>query len=135
MRRKKKLYVALGIVQVFIALGAIPAGMLFLVDPTGSFMGMNAEMLRNAPFHDFSVPGLFLLIVLGVGNAVAALFSFLLLNLSGKAGIVLGLILVVWIAVQVYWMGFTSFLQPVMGVTGVVEMVLGYKIRNNLKSI
>ena len=135
MRRNKKLYRFLGIMQVFIALGAIPAGILFLIAPDGSTTGMSTAMLGNAPFSDYTIPSLFLLIVLGLGNAFAALFSFQLLNISGKAGIVLGLILVVWIAVQVYWMGFTSFLQPVMGVTGVVEMVLGYKIRNNLKSI
>lgn len=133
MRRKRKLYIALGIVQVFIAIGAIPAGILFLIEPDGNLMGMDALMLKGAPFADFTIPALLLLIVLGIGNAVAALFSFLLLNVSGKAGFALGLILIVWIAAQVYWMGFTSFLQLVMAFVGLSETVLGIKLRILLK--
>lgn len=133
MRRKKKLFIVLGIVQVFIALGAFPAGILFLLEPDGSMMGMDLSLLGDAPFSDYTIPALFLLIVLGIGNALAALFSFLYLDLSGKAGIALGLVLMTWIGIQMYWMGYTSFLQPVMGVMGSVELYFGYSVMRYIK--
>lgn len=42
-----------------------------------SFMGLTSEMLKNAPFDSYFIPGLFLLIVLGQGNIIV---GFLLLK-------------------------------------------------------
>jgi hypothetical protein len=98
-------------------------------------MGMDLSILAKTPFSDFNIPGLFLLIVLGIGNSLGAMFSFQITDVSGKIGIVLGIIIVLWIIVQIYWIGYTSFLQPLMLFIGLVETIFGYSIYHRLRKI
>jgi hypothetical protein len=135
MKSRKRPYVFLGIIQLIVAIGALPAGILFLTDPSGEMMGMDTEMLKNAPFSDYLIPGLILLVILGLGNAVSALFSFNRVNISGKAGVLLGAILIVWIGIQLYWMGYVSFLQVVMGIVGLLELLIGLIIEKNIRKL
>lgn len=124
----KKLYLLLGSVQVFIALGAIPAGFLFLADTSGAKMGNSVEMLNNSPFKSFLIPGLFLFLVNGSGNVIGAILSFRRKPISGLAGLTLGLIMVIWILFQVYWIGLSSFMQPLFFVIGLIEALIGWII-------
>lgn len=133
MRRKKKLYVILGIIQLVIAIGAIPAGIGFLIDTTGSGNGTSPEILKDSPFSSFLIPGLFLLIVHGIGNILAAMLSFFKSNYAGHAGVFFGTAQIIWIIVQVYWIGLSSFLQPTFFVIGILEATIGYAIYRNLK--
>jgi len=50
----------------FQAANAIAGGGALVVDPSGTLLKMPLEMLRYSPFHDFLIPGLVLLIVLGI---------------------------------------------------------------------
>ena len=129
------MFKALGIVQVFIALGAIPASIMFIIKPDGSMMGMTTAMISHSPFSDYLIPGLFLLIIHGIGNIIGAMFSFNLIDAAGKTGVLLGLILILWIIIQMYWMGYISFLQPLMLVFGIVEAVIGIIIIRRLSKV
>lgn len=124
----KKYFVILGCVQAFIAIGAIPAGVGFLIDISGVSMGTSVVLLKNSPFPNFMIPALFLLIVNGFGNAIAAFYSFKKKAVAGKLGLVLGLILCLWIIIQVRWIGFSSFMQPMFLFIGVIEVILSYII-------
>lgn len=133
MRRKKKLYIVLGIIQLVIAIGAIPAGIGFLIDTTGTGNGTSPEILKDSPFSSFLIPGLFLLIVHGIGNVIGAVLSFFKSNYAGHAGIFFGTAQIIWISVQVYWIGLSSFLQPTFFVIGILEAAFGLAIFRNLK--
>jgi hypothetical protein len=121
----KKLYITLGIVQLFIAIGAIPAGIGYLMDTSGKDMGVTPELLKDSPLDSFLLPGLFLLVVNGLCQVAGAVFSFMKHRLAGIAGIMLGIVLVLWIVVQVIWIGMISFLQPLFFVVGMAEVLLG----------
>ena len=133
MRRKKKLYIALGIIQLITAIGAIPAGIMFIAEPSGKLIGMTTEMLTGSPFDSFFLPGLFLLVVNGIGNLTGSFLSFLKSNIAGQSGILLGIMLSAWIVVQVFSIGLTSWMQPVFFGVGIAEILLGIAIYRNLK--
>lgn len=114
------------VLLVLLAIGAIPAGILFLLDTSGGNMGMNADALANSPFTSFLIPGLFLVCVLGLWSFVLA-YGLVrtphwpaLDRLTAWTGeqwawgfvILQGGALVIWIMVQVAIIGLNSFLQP-----------------------
>lgn len=51
---------------LFQALGALPAGLALIADPSGAQLSMTPDMLRYSPFPNFLIPGLFLFLILGV---------------------------------------------------------------------
>lgn len=124
----KKLHIILGCIQIFIAIGAIPAGLAYLSDTSGANMGVSVELLKRSPLSSFLIPGLFLLVVHGFGNLLSAFLSFKQKQQAGKAGLFLGLILCLWIIIQVYWIGLSSFMQPLFFLIGIAEALLGYSI-------
>jgi hypothetical protein len=123
---KKHIYIILGIIQLFVALGALPAGYSMIVEPNGSGLGMNPGFLEGSPFHDYFIPGLFLFTVNGLFNLAGATVSFFKGKYTGLIGIGLGASLIVWITVQVLSIQMYHFLQPVYFVIGAIEIVLGY---------
>lgn len=126
---KKRIAIILGILQAFIGIGAVPSGVLVLMDPNGSMMGVTTELLEGSPFKDFLIPGLFLLLVNGVGSLVGAFLSFKRHPFAGKAGMGLGFLLIMWIIIQVITIGPPiNAYQIVYFIFGVVELVLGWKI-------
>jgi hypothetical protein len=124
----KKLFITLGSIQIFIALGAIPAGFGYLSDTSGQGMGTTVELLKNSPLTSFLIPGLFLLIVHGLGNVIGAILSFRKIPLAGYWGLILGLVLCLWIIIQVYWISLSSFMQPLFLLIGIAEALFGYLI-------
>ena len=67
MENKKPFLVyILLILLFFLSMSAILGGGALTIDPSGTMLGMPLEMLRHSPFSDFLIPGLFLLVVLGI---------------------------------------------------------------------
>lgn len=129
----KRIALYLGIVQLFIAIGAIPAGLLMIIEPDGTGLGMSTGMLSGSPFHDFFIPGLFLLIVNGLFHAFGGVLSLKSNQYAGNVGIILGIFLLIWICVQVYYINPIHILQIIYFVIGIIELLLGYKL-NALRS-
>ena len=82
--------ILLGIIQIFIGIGAVPAGIAMIVDPSGNKLGMSLEMLTNSPFSDFLIPGIFLLVVNGIGSLFGGIVSFLRYRFAGEIASGLG---------------------------------------------
>lgn len=117
----------LALVQLFIGLGAVPAGAMLLMDPTGAKIGFTLDMLRGGPFADYTIPGLFLLGVNGLGSLLGAALTLRRHPRSGLLALALGLLLMAWIGVQVLIIGFSSALQPALFLAGLLEAALGYQ--------
>ena len=124
----KKFYIILGSLQAFTAIGAIPAGIGYLMDISGKGMGVSPEMLAQSPLKSFLLPGLFLLFINGIANGVGAYLSFRRSRYAGHVGFILGIILCLWIIIQVKWISLSSFLQPLFFVIGLVNAFCGWKI-------
>jgi hypothetical protein len=124
----KKYFIVLFCIQVFVAIGAIPAGWAYISDPSGASMGVSPDLLSGSPLKDFLIPGLFLFVVHGIGNITGAVLSLTGKPLAGKAGLMLGIILCLWIVIQVWWITLSSFMQPLFFGTGLFEILLSWTI-------
>jgi len=110
----------------FEVLSAVPFGLALAIDPTGGLVNMPAEMLVASPFRNFLMPGIILLIVLGLGALLLAtalhrvpewplasmLNPFKSCHWVWSATIAYGFALMIWIATEVIMIGFDSWLQP-----------------------
>jgi hypothetical protein len=135
----------------FEVLSAVPYGLALFLEPTGTWVAMSTEMLVGSPFHDFRIPGLILLTVLGLGALGLALCLHrkpawpwaAMLNPCKRrhwtwtATIIYGLALMIWIATQVSMIGFNSWLQPFHFALGVafITLALTPSLRTHLAAV
>ncbi len=124
----KKFYYILGSLQAFTAVGAIPAGYGLLMDTTGQGVGMSTELLENSPLDSFLLPGLFLLLINGLAHLAGAWLSFTRNRYAGYTGLVLGILLSLWIIIQVSWISLSSVLQPLFLLIGLINTWLAWRI-------
>ncbi len=116
----------LGILQIFVGIGAIPAGLMFIIHPEGGSMMLSADALAGSPFPNFLIPGIVLLLVNGIGSLTGAYLTFRRHPLAGWAALGLGLFLVLWIVIQVSILGWPPhWLQSMYFILGVIELALG----------
>ena len=113
---------------IFEGLAAIFGGGILVLDPSGGRMHLDVGMLSDTPFGDYLVPGLWLLLVNGVGQLAAGVWTGLGRPHAGLLGMLFGILLMNWIAVQVAWLGLEHWLQPAMFVVGLVELGVGSRV-------
>jgi hypothetical protein len=107
---------------LFQAVSAIGGGYGLVADPSGAGMQMPLELLAGSPFNDYFIPGLILLVVLGIGPLVV-LYGLWTRRAWGWYGAILvGLALMIWIVVQIALLGYMAWppLQLVYGLLGLV---------------
>lgn len=114
-------YAWLGIAtQIFVGAMAVPVGLLMVLDPDGSPAGIPQAWIADSGFGSFLLPGIFLLVVNGVGQLVAAGLAIGRHAVAPWLMGALGVGLLIWITVQVTIIPM-SFLQPMIFVLGLVE--------------
>jgi hypothetical protein len=103
--------------QTFLGLNGLAGGGAFILAPDGSLLKMPFSHLKNTPFSSFLIPGVLLLLFLGVyplGVAYslwkrpgwrwpAALNPFKGIHWSWADSLAAGVIALVWITVQIQW--------------------------------
>ncbi|MBT8307709.1 MAG: hypothetical protein KJN85_12285 [Maribacter sp.] len=122
----------------FQIISAIPAGWAMFTDPSGMKLGIPLDVLELSPFPDFLIPGLFLFIFLGL-LPVFILYGLITrkdlkwaqpINLyknqhwSLTFAYYLGLLLVLWINMQLLFIQKYFFLQVVFSLLGIVIVFL-----------
>ncbi|OQX76861.1 MAG: hypothetical protein B6D64_09180 [Bacteroidetes bacterium 4484_276] len=107
--------------------------MVLVLGPDGSNLGIPVEILSETPFLTFLVPGIVLLIVNGFGSLAGAAASFTRNRYAGEMAIALGIFLVVWIMLQVYWFATFYWLHGLYLVIGILELVLGWLLLKGLR--
>jgi hypothetical protein len=88
---------------------------------------MPTSWLLRTPFETWTAPGWLLIALIGLPHLLAATPVVLLpnrLRLGVLAGVLAGSSLLVWITAQVVLLRVYFFLQPVIALVGLVEIVL-----------
>ncbi len=129
-RKSKGLANVLGVLQVFIGLGAVAGGLGLALEPSGANLGIPLALLENSPFSSYLVPGIVLLTVNGFGSLLGAAASFRRHRYAGETAMALGVFLVAWIVLQVYWFSGIHWLHALYFGLGLLEFVLGWSLRN-----
>lgn len=111
------------------SLNSIPAGLLLVLRPDGSFIGLPPSLLSGTPFADFLVPGLALSFAVGGSSLAAFLLVLVRRPFARTATLLAGAIQIGWIACQVAFIGYQGFLQPLILVLGLATLVTGVSLR------
>lgn len=111
-----------------------PLGVLLLLmglsSLAGGYYGMSeaahlpVALLAGSPFHDYFIPSLFLFVVVGGVSLAACILVFTRHRFDRYASYIAGTLLLAWIAVQVGIIGYQSWMQPAVAITGVFIILL-----------
>ncbi len=132
-RKNKALARGLGILQAFIGVGAVGGGLALVLEPSGANLGMPLETLKNSPFSTYLVPGVVLFVFNGLLSLVGAAASFTRYRYAGEIASALGVFLILWIILQIYWFVSIHWLHALYLGLGILEMVLGLLLRAVLR--
>jgi hypothetical protein len=138
--RKRKPFWAwvLIILLIFQSISALFGGIALIVEPSGSLLKMPVVSLENSPFSSFLLPGIVLTVLLGIFPAFTAYclifrpakkgFNFLNLYADRHCGwaysLYIGLMLMIWITVQVAIVGYGHIIQTVYASIGIILTIL-----------
>ncbi|WP_440111549.1 hypothetical protein [Paenibacillus sp. QZ-Y1] len=125
MTQRVERSVLLAVMNGMLGIGAILGGIMLIIDPSGNMLKMPDSLLEHSPFANFLIPGIILLLVLGVlpvliGVALLRRWQCALtekLNLypdrywAWTFSLYTGYALLIWIMVQVYWIQDVSIIH------------------------
>jgi hypothetical protein len=130
--------ILLMLLQLFQAISALFGGFVLIYDPSGGKMQMPLTWLKNSPFDNFLVPGIILFLLLGI-LPLFTLYSLIarpkwkwanILNIypdrhfAWTYSLYLGIMLSIWITVQIFMVGYGSILQTVFAAMGILITVV-----------
>lgn len=87
--------------------------------------GVDPAWLAGSPFADYTIPSLFLLIVIGGGSFATAIAWWRRSRFAPLLTLATGLVVMAWIVIQVAIIGFNSPLQPISFTAGAVLAIVG----------
>ena len=130
----RTLFFSQGILQLFVALGALVAGAMFILEPSGRLLQAPTEMLKATPFSNYLLPGIILFCVNGLGQAAAGILTLRRDTRAGIIGGVFGLGLIIWLFVQVTLIGGGYLIQNVFFAIGIAETTFAFFIDRMLRA-
>lgn len=114
------------VVLTVLAGAGLVGGLLLLIAPDGSSLGLDAAILPDWYPGDYLLPGLFLVLVFGLGSCFAAVAVLRRRRFGWLAVTGLGAVLVLWMITQVAMIGL--ILPPMQigfALVGIVLILLG----------
>jgi hypothetical protein len=95
----RKVYNILFALHLFIGIGALFGGSLAIINPQEP-LGMTTEALKNGPFENYLIPGIFLFTIIGLGNIISAITLKLKWKFQGYISSVVSWALIILIVIQ-----------------------------------
>jgi hypothetical protein len=103
-----------------LGLGALGGGVFLVSSPDGSAMQWNVSMLAGSPFQDFTIPGLILGGLFGIGSFAVVGLGLAHARVAPFLAFASGVAQMIWISVELAVIGEFSFLHPVCFAIGLV---------------
>lgn len=120
-------------IHFFVGIGAVFGGLGAILNPNG-FMGISTEILKVGAFKTFIIPGIFLFLVIGLGNIIAGLLMPKNFKYQGYISGDFSTILVFWILIQCFILQSIAILHVIYFFIGCIQGILSinhlYQKRN-----
>ena len=112
--------------MLFQGLSGLAGGAGLVLDPTGESLKLPLSWLDDSPFNNYLIPGLILLIVLGLLPIAVCYGLWRKSRGSWFGALLVGAALIIWIAVQILVVGYHSQppLQLIYGSVGLIVLIL-----------
>jgi menaquinone-dependent protoporphyrinogen oxidase len=120
---------ALAALCILVGAMAIIGGIALVLWPDGSAIRLPLDMLATSPFESFLIPGLILLVVIGLGNTIAGALLCRNTPRSDIIAFVAGLALFGWTVIQIAMVSRFSALQLGSLVVGFAIVALSMRLR------
>jgi hypothetical protein len=113
------------------SLSGLLGGVSLIIDPSGTMIDLPVSWLAGSMFQNYLIPGIILLVVLGVFPMITLIG---LINGTKRSLIyarLVGYALVIWIAVEIFIIGYKPEppLQMIYGIVGIIILLLAYSSR------
>jgi hypothetical protein len=105
---------------VLLGLGAIAGGIALLAKPDGSVMHFDVALLAGTPFTDYTVPGLILGGLFGIGSLIVAGLGLARYRIAPFLAFAIGCAQMIWIVVELAIIEELSFLHPAFFGVGLI---------------
>lgn len=122
---KHALRISAEIILLFNAFTAVYGGATLIADPSGGLLQLPLSMLQHSAFRDFLIPGIFLFSTIGLFSLFLYILMFIKKELYPFLLIIQGIIIEVWIAVQVLSIPYRHFLQLFYSGIGILLILIG----------
>lgn len=114
----------LGILLLLVAINAFGGGYYGM---TGA-KGIPIEWLKGSPFQNYFIPSLILFFCIGGSALFAAILIFRQQRLARIAALSCGVIILLWLTVQVAVIGYVSWMQPTTAIAALLILFLTIKL-------
>jgi len=115
--------------HLFNGISALFGGGALLLAPDGSYLKMPTEMLKFSPFSNYTIPGLILFVVLGIGSLITSLVVIRRVRGYPFLTIFMGFAFAIWISVQILMLRQVHFLHILYGTIGIILIIFGIFLR------
>lgn len=116
----------LGVLLLLVTINAFAGGFYGMAGAKG----VPAEWLKGSLFHNYFIPSLILFICVGGSALAAAIAVFRRHRLARKATFICGIIILLWLLVQVAIIGYVSWMQPTTAVAATLILLLTWQLPN-----
>lgn len=105
---------------VVLGLGALAGGIALVMQPDGSVMHFDVQLLAGSPFNDYTMPGLILGGLFGIGSLVVAGMGLAHSRLAPFLAFAIGCAQMIWIVTELAIIQELSFLHPLFFSVGLL---------------
>jgi len=113
---------------IFQGLSGIVGGVGLVLDPSGKSLQLPINWLKGSPFNSYLIPGMILLVVLGVFPIIVLCGLWKQTNWSLFGAFIVGIALIIWIGVEILIIGYHPQppLQLIYGITGLLILIFWF---------
>lgn len=111
---------------LLLGVGGIAGGLSMLGDPSGDLLGLPLVFLESVNLRNYLLPGMFLLVVMGILPLVATYGLWIGQQTSWIATVGLSVLLILLICFQIVLWGAPILIQIIYLVLGVIMLVVSF---------
>lgn len=119
---------ALLIMMSFVAITALPSGLLMMYYSDGSLFGFSPDLLAATPFKSYFVPGLILALVVGGSSLMTLLLVMYQSPFSYRVALLSGIVLLIWILAEFILFPYRHWLQGLYLGAGLLIILTSYQL-------